>query len=136
MSKHDDEHFRERLLQLLPSQWRTFSKRQLKRNVNKYRKSQHRWRFAEEGEFRSWVLSKMPEAKWNALYDSQQRGHWQSFYYGDKVPPEADGSESPEEPRAAGILRSRPRSRKGSASPRRSMGSHHRRFRGLSSEEL
>ena len=135
LCKHDDEHFRRRLPQLLPSDWRDLSQRQLKRHVGKWRKSQHRWRFSEEGGFRSWVLSRMPEPKWKALPEGQQRDHWQSFYYGDKEPMEAKGSESPERIRATGILRSRPRSREASASPKRRAGSNHRRIRGLSPSE-
>ena len=141
LSCHDDELFRKKLMQTLPSDWETFSKRQKKRLINKFRKAQHKWRFEEPGEFRSKVLCTMSEAKWYAMYQDQQRSFWHSFRYGDE-PPEASGqakglrepddTESPEQPRAAGILRSRPRS----ASPRRSRGSHHRRVCGLSSEEL
>jgi hypothetical protein len=151
LSCHDDELFRKKLMHILPGSLEALSKRQQKRIICKFRKVQHVWRFEDPGEFRNKVLYTMSEATWHAMYQDEQRGFLHMFHYAGgtpvasgqmynrdfgSVPRElADESVSLEPPRAAGILRSRT-SRQRSASPKRSRGSHHRRVRGLSSEEL
>ena len=135
LCKYDDAHFRRRLPELLSVGWRKLSQRQLKRQVCKWRKSQHRWRFSEEGGFRTWVLLRMPDYVWKKLPDGQQEGYWQTFHYGGQKPAGADGSVSPERSRGSGILRSRPRSREAAPSPKRRAGSVHRRIAGLSPSE-
>ena len=128
--KYDDAYFRDTMPDRLGAGWQELSPRQLKRQVCKWRKSQHRWRFPVEGGFRAYVLLRMPEHVWRKLPDGQQEGYWQSFHYGGQKPAGADASESPgeqpERSRGPGILRSRPRSRPESV---------HRRIAGLSPSE-
>ena len=133
----DDAHFRDRVPALLPGGWQQLTNRQIKRLVGKWRKTQHVWKFTEQGSFRNYVLARLPESVFGKLPDGQKEGYWQTFKYGGPKPDGADGSDTPEESRdretRTGILRSR--SRKAAPSPRGRSGSSHRRIAGLSDDE-
>ena len=143
MSVHDDGLFREKLTGILPGNWELLSKRQQETFVGRFRKAQHVWRFQEAGDFRNKVLDTMPEAKWHSMLQEQQRGFWHMYRYaggtaetsgqmynrdfGSVTREPADESVPLEPPRAAQILRSRPRSRQRPAHPLSNAGAGGRR---------
>ena len=90
--KWDDAHFRARVPALLPHGWQQLTNRQIKRLVGKWRKTQHVWRFQEQGGFRDCILALMQEKEFAKLCDGQKEGHWQTFRAGCPQPDEADGS--------------------------------------------
>jgi hypothetical protein len=127
--QYDDAYFRDTLPGLLGPRWKELSARQLKRQVCRWRKTQHRWRFPVEGGFRTYILDRMHEHAWKKLPEGQQQALWQTFHYGGQKPEEGEDSsleEQPERSGGPGILRSRPRSRPKSV---------HRRIAGLSPSE-
>ena len=87
----DDEHFRRRLPDLLPRGWDQLSHRQVKRLVRKVRKTQHVWRFEEQGGFRDYVLSRMHADDFARLQDEQRESCWQTYRSEVQVPAGSDG---------------------------------------------
>ena len=115
--KWDDAHFRARVPALLPHGWQQLTNRQIKRLVGKWRKTQHVWRFQEQGGFRDYVLALMYEKHFAKLRDGQKEGHWQTYRAGCPKPEEADGMGAA---RAAGrVSESRDRSSRSRGLPRR-----------------
>ena len=91
----DDSHFRDRVPALLPAGWQKLTHRQIKRLVQKWRKTQHTWRFAEPGGYRDYILARMPEEAFAELYEEQKDGFWQTFRFGKRKPAGAEGSGTP-----------------------------------------
>ena len=91
----DDSHFRDRVPALLPAGWQKLTHRQIKRLVQKWRKTQHTWRFAEPGGYRDYILARMPEELFAELDEEQKEGFWQTFRFGKRKPAGAEGSGTP-----------------------------------------
>ena len=87
----DDEHFRRRIPDLLPRGWDQLSHRQVKRLVRKVRKTQHVWRFEEQGGFREYVLARMQADDFAKLQDEQKESCWQTYRSDGQEPVGADG---------------------------------------------
>ena len=124
--KWDDWVFRNRMPALLSQGWQQLTHRQIKRHVCKWRKSQHVWRFEEQGGFRDYVLGLMGEKDFAKLREGQKEEHWQTYRGGG---PESDAAEGLGAARASGRdAESRDRSSRG-------RGPHGRRIAGLESSD-
>ena len=91
----DDAHFKDRVPALLPDGWQQLTSRQLKRQVSKWRKAQCVWRFVERGDFRDYILARMPQKEFEELHVEQKERHWQAFKADCPRPDGAGGPVTP-----------------------------------------